>query len=239
LATETAFGTGVATQGGASYVPQVARDLQTAPVIPPGAFPNGQGTGEQYGSEIPGWYISLSSQESAATLAEWTAVQEARKREALAAVLAQFGADPHYEGILTGKRALEVAAAFENEVRNIEIDLQNGVGELPGIAEFGSDPEEAETLATTILDMGKENDQSLADKLKSCGLHVGPGKWITYGHWPYEERFYQTSVCFFSINYKGLFGRVIIESSFVEMCFNNHISGEDAWACRKHGVWEF
>ena len=32
--------------------------------------------GEQYGSEIPGWYISLSSQESAATLTEWTARQE-------------------------------------------------------------------------------------------------------------------------------------------------------------------
>jgi hypothetical protein len=82
LATETAFGTGVATQGGTSYVPQVARDLQTAPVIPPGAFPNGQGTGEQYGSEIPGWYISLSSQESANTLAAWTAEQELLKREA-------------------------------------------------------------------------------------------------------------------------------------------------------------
>ncbi len=41
LSTETSFGSGVATQGGASYVPQVARALQTAPVVPPGAFPNG------------------------------------------------------------------------------------------------------------------------------------------------------------------------------------------------------
>lgn len=82
LATETAFGTGAAIQGGASYIPQVARDLQTAPVIPPGAFPNGKGTGEQYGSEIPGWYTSLSDQESANTLAEWTAEQEQLRREA-------------------------------------------------------------------------------------------------------------------------------------------------------------
>jgi hypothetical protein len=82
LATETSFASGASTQSGAAYVPQVARDLQTAPVIPPGAFPNGQGTGEQYGSEIPGWYISLSSQESASTLAEWTAKQEQLKREA-------------------------------------------------------------------------------------------------------------------------------------------------------------
>lgn len=65
-----------------AHVPQVARDLQTAQVIPPGAFPNGQGTGEQYGSEIPGWYNSLSTQESAATLAAWTAKQEQLKKEA-------------------------------------------------------------------------------------------------------------------------------------------------------------
>lgn len=43
LTTETTFGTGIATQAGATYVPQIARDLQTAPIIPPGAFPNGQG----------------------------------------------------------------------------------------------------------------------------------------------------------------------------------------------------
>ena len=41
VSTEASFGTGVATQGGASYVPQVARSLQTAPVVPPGSFPNG------------------------------------------------------------------------------------------------------------------------------------------------------------------------------------------------------
>jgi tripartite motif-containing protein 71 len=41
VSTETSFGSGTATQAGASYVPQVARALQTAPVVPPGAFPNG------------------------------------------------------------------------------------------------------------------------------------------------------------------------------------------------------
>jgi hypothetical protein len=41
------LGSGVATQGGASYVPQVARGLQTAPIIPPGAFPNGS-SGTQF-----------------------------------------------------------------------------------------------------------------------------------------------------------------------------------------------
>ena len=41
----TELAAGVATKGGASYVPQIARDLQTAPVVPPGDFPNGQGSG--------------------------------------------------------------------------------------------------------------------------------------------------------------------------------------------------
>ena len=39
---------GVSTQGGASYVPQVARDLQTEAVVPPGAFGNGSGPGSPY-----------------------------------------------------------------------------------------------------------------------------------------------------------------------------------------------
>jgi hypothetical protein len=47
VSTETSLGSGVATQSGASYVPQVARALQTAPVVPPGAFPNGS-SGTQF-----------------------------------------------------------------------------------------------------------------------------------------------------------------------------------------------
>ncbi len=82
VASEPSFATGTITQGGGSYVPQVARNLQTAPVVPPGAFPNGQGTGSQYTSEIPGWYISLSSAESAATIAEYAAKQAAIKKKA-------------------------------------------------------------------------------------------------------------------------------------------------------------
>ena len=71
----TAFGTGVATEGGASYVPQVARYLQTAPVVPPGAFPDGQGSGSPYTAEIPGWWPVEASERSAATIAEYAARQ--------------------------------------------------------------------------------------------------------------------------------------------------------------------
>ncbi len=91
VASETSFGTGTVTQGGASYVPQIARNLQTAPVVPPGAFPDGQGTGSENTAEIPGWYISLSNAESAATVAEWTAKQEAKKA---GLQLVGMGSDP-------------------------------------------------------------------------------------------------------------------------------------------------
>jgi YD repeat-containing protein len=89
VSTEPAQSSGASTEGGASYVPQIARDLQTAPVVPPGAFPNGQGTGSEYGAEIPGWYIKLSEEQSAATLAEYVAKQEALKRAAEEACAAE------------------------------------------------------------------------------------------------------------------------------------------------------
>jgi hypothetical protein len=82
VASEPSFGTGTVTQGGASYVPQIARNLQTAPVVPPGAFPNGQGTGSENTAEIPGWSTALANAESAATLAEYITKQEAEAKEA-------------------------------------------------------------------------------------------------------------------------------------------------------------
>jgi YD repeat-containing protein len=44
--------TGVLTKSGASYVPQIALTLQTAQVTPPGAFPNGAGSGTMYVATI-------------------------------------------------------------------------------------------------------------------------------------------------------------------------------------------
>ncbi len=83
VASEPSFGTGTITQGGASYVPQLARNLQTDPVIPPGAFPNGSGTGSEASSEIPGWYTKLSEEESAATRAEYQKKLEEEAAKAL------------------------------------------------------------------------------------------------------------------------------------------------------------
>jgi YD repeat-containing protein len=80
LATE--LSSGVATKGGASYVPQVARNLQTAAIVPPGAFPNGIGTESVYTSVIPGWATAVSNEISAGTLAEYAAKLEAARKKA-------------------------------------------------------------------------------------------------------------------------------------------------------------
>lgn len=78
----TELPTGIATNNGASYVPQIARSLQTAPIISPGALPDGTGSAAPYTAQISAWSIALSETQSAGALAEYTAKQEALKKEA-------------------------------------------------------------------------------------------------------------------------------------------------------------
>jgi len=87
----TAFSSGIVNEGGASYVPQLAQSLQTAPVVPPGAFPNGQGTGDKYVSEIPGWIIAVRNAESTDLMEEYLAKQEALNQAATEAALNEVG----------------------------------------------------------------------------------------------------------------------------------------------------
>jgi hypothetical protein len=53
LATEQA--SGAANPGGTSYVTQLGKPLETQPVIPPGAFPNGSYTGGPYATKLEPW----------------------------------------------------------------------------------------------------------------------------------------------------------------------------------------
>ena len=104
VATEPAFGTGTVTQGGASYVPQIARNLQTAAVVPPGAFPDGPGTGSPRVATLPGWVSEMTASESAKRIAEYAPRQEALEREAQEKILKQCqeeggcGAEPPSAG---------------------------------------------------------------------------------------------------------------------------------------------
>src|ERR1700677_2533246 len=85
VSTETSFESGVSTQNGASYVPQVARALQTAPVVPPGAFPNGQ-SGTQF-TAVPGvWTPGDQAEADHATEEAEAERQKAREEEAAKAL---------------------------------------------------------------------------------------------------------------------------------------------------------
>jgi tripartite motif-containing protein 71 len=231
LATETSFGTGIATQSGASYIPQVARDLQTTPVVPPGAFPNGQGTGEQYDSEIPGWYISLSGQESAATLAEWTAKQEQLKRETeeKAGGGGEEGSPIDPEGLMTGKEALTLAHELNQEGESLAGYARE---ETCGHA-FNPEPAKCE-LETEI---GERQDPALGKALEGCWFQVHNPGWL-YKH-------FYTKACLVEFNYSIGLGadRVIYPGWHVSICFSYHVGAHSitystsSWWCESDKKW--
>jgi len=76
---------GISTQNGASYVPQVARALQAAPVVPPGAFPNDQ-AGTSF-TAVPGaWTPTDQAEANHATEEVEAERQKAREIEAAEAL---------------------------------------------------------------------------------------------------------------------------------------------------------
>lgn len=79
-----------------------------------GEFPNGQGTGGQYGSEIPCWDIKLSEEESAQTLREY----EARHAQELEAQRAREHQEQ--ESRAAAARAAEATARREREEKEAE-----------------------------------------------------------------------------------------------------------------------
>lgn len=86
LTTESGLASGVATTGGTSYVPQIAKNLQTVPVISPGAFPDGV-AGTQYTATVSA--ASLASAQATATQIFEQAEAARQKAAAEAAVKAQ------------------------------------------------------------------------------------------------------------------------------------------------------
>ncbi len=72
---------GITSQGGASYIPQIAKDLQTAPIVPPGQFPDGAGSGSPYTSTISAAEITSSEAESRQYVEEVEAARQKAKIE--------------------------------------------------------------------------------------------------------------------------------------------------------------
>jgi hypothetical protein len=118
----TELAAGVATKGGASYVPQNRTQLQTAPVVPPGAFPNGQGSGSPYISAVSGWSGALSQAQSAEVIAEEFAKQEAARREACEA-------DPLSCIVVGGDPAPWVYHFWSDEARDVALNIREWIRE--------------------------------------------------------------------------------------------------------------
>ena len=72
---QSELGTGVITNAGATYVPQLAQTLQTEQPIPPGAAPNGTGSGGLYSTEESASAIESGDAAAANTLAEQRALE--------------------------------------------------------------------------------------------------------------------------------------------------------------------
>ena len=78
---------GSITQGGMSYVPEIAMDLQTAPVVPPGAMPNGPNGGTPYTAAISAASIASAQAEATKYTEEMEAArQRLREKEAAEAL---------------------------------------------------------------------------------------------------------------------------------------------------------
>jgi YD repeat-containing protein len=170
VSTEPGLSSGVATKGGASYVPQVARDLQTAPVVPPGAFPNGIGSGAPYTATV-----SAASLASAQAIAKQifeeaeAARQAAARRKAEEACRAAplsciiVGGDPEPKIThLTLEQAANLALSIREWIREgDESAIIAFFFDLGGFAE-----ETAEFIFTG--DAVKKWDEYLAGKLEYC-----------------------------------------------------------------------
>jgi hypothetical protein len=69
---------GVSTQNGSSYVPEIGRPLQTGPIASPGSFPNGTGG---VGIVSAPYLGAASTQLAAAAAQQWAEKEEAKRRE--------------------------------------------------------------------------------------------------------------------------------------------------------------
>jgi streptogramin lyase len=194
LFTESSLGSGVATQGGASYVPQIGRDLQTAPVTPPGAYPE-LAPATEYVATVSSVFL-VTAQEEATRL--WEAAEAERQRqreieaeEALGAVI-----DPWVYHIMNRSKAYALAenyfeaesAAVVLEMFDLPADFLELAGKLAG--EFVSQFDDAYKW---LYDAGNKLRKCAENNRKADGHDVNicyfsyeqeewdPGIWTPFG----------------------------------------------------------
>jgi YD repeat-containing protein len=92
IATEMA--SGISNSDTSSYVPQLARPLQSEPIAPPGRFPNGSDTGAPYVSGMEPWVGQSDAAWGAGVIDREAARQAAAARAALEAAFQYADIDP-------------------------------------------------------------------------------------------------------------------------------------------------
>ena len=110
---------GTITDGGGSYVPEIARSLQTSQVVPPGAYPNGSGPGAPYTTLISPEAIALGND-----LAAGAPQREAERQKAKAEEACRV--DPSSCYSLTTDPRYELIYFDEEETFGIINDVEGG-----------------------------------------------------------------------------------------------------------------
>ncbi len=241
LASEPAFGSGVTVKGGASYVPQVAQNLQSYPVIPPGAFPNGLGAATPYTAQVSSAAFASAEAQAAKNYDETEAARQAAKHKEEEEQLSQcraeggcgadIGPEEDPEGILTGGEALKWAKELREEADAITVAVEQGLGELPG----DENGEDSAPGVNDLLRDGAEVERGAADMLEECYNRVHNGKPSTG---PLGEYVTQTGVCFYHFKWRGVDGFNVVTFFQSELCWDRPHQGIDyEWYCEGDKRW--
>ncbi len=156
---ESELETGVITQAGATYVPQLARTEQTVAAIPPGAAPNGVMATEAYSPpELP-WANQSGNEGAANTVAQQKELErEAKEKACFSNPLACEVEDPiiHYTASGAKKKAKEIDEFVAAG------DLTKLLGSLFGtLADWVTGYIEAHFVTATIFEWSDEYGEFL------------------------------------------------------------------------------
>ncbi|HEX5308014.1 MAG TPA: 6-bladed beta-propeller [Solirubrobacteraceae bacterium] len=189
----TEFETGISAEGGTSYVPQIAKDIETASVVPPGAFPDGSGPGSPEETVIPGWITAINEAESSATLAEWAAIQAAESEASCTADPSSCVSDPYRHGnfaVVNIEDLVSVFRVYLEMFHDAELGLYvaGGAEDLVTVAGIGIFVDFSKVSPKAWVEFFSESILALEDderRLKNRGPK--DAEYLSVGEWYYER----------------------------------------------------